>query len=88
MTCYHKSRYSSKTVQENIKILQSYICGSSVEISDNNEKFNDEDISDGNFGDAKVGKLMKDRSSFGKHFIQINQQCEFNINKNMQPWPT
>ena len=34
----------------------SEICCSSVEISDNNEKFNDEDISDDNIG----GKLMKD----------------------------
>ena len=79
-----KSRYSSETVIENIKILESYICGTSLEFPDNTEIINEEDISYDNLGDVKTGKLMKDKSPFGKHFVQISQQCEFNINISKQ----
>ena len=74
-----KSKYSSETVIENIKILESYISGNSLEFPDNTEILNEENISEDNLGDVKAGKLMKDRSPFGKHFVQISQQCDFNI---------
>ena len=49
-----KSRYSSETVIENIKILESYISGISLEFPDNTEIINEEDISYDNLGDVKI----------------------------------
>ena len=74
-----KSSHLSEIVIENIKILESYISGSSVEFLDNSEDNNEEDITNDNLDVVKAGNLMKDRSPFGKHFINISQQCDINV---------
>ena len=74
-----KSSHLSETVIGNIKILESYISGSSVEFLDNSEDNNEEDITNDNLDVVKAGNLMKDRSPFGKHFINISQQCDINV---------
>ena len=79
-----KSSYLSETVIENIEILESYINSSSVEFLDNSEDKNEEDNTNENIDRVKAGNLMKNRSPFGKHFINISQQCNININVSSQ----
>ena len=67
----------SEIVIENIKILESYIsgiCGIFRQTEDNNQ-----DITNDNLDVVKAGNLMKYRSPFGKHFINISQQCDINV---------
>ena len=68
---------------ENIKILESYISSNYEEILDNCKIIDEEDIFDDNIGDVKNGKLMKERSPFGKHFVRISEQCELKIYTSM-----
>ena len=78
-----KSTISLKLI-ENIKVFESSICGSSVEFLDNSEDNNEGENINDNIDVVKAGNLMKYRSPFGKHFINISQQCDININVSSQ----